>query len=95
MSETRIEKYKDYRASILTDDTPVIDNANNSPSHHSSVTTSTLPMDEVIQALDNGSKEEIFLRKNRRKKIISYSVIIGLVILVIVAFVVFGIILFK
>lgn len=99
MGRSRLEKFKDYRNSILTEDVPVLETTksekNPKNSNQKSQTTSTLPMDQVMQALDQNENDEVFLKANRRKKRILYTILIILGVAVVAAIVVIGIILFK
>lgn len=96
MGQTRLEKYKDYRSSIITEDAPSIDGDNISHDNGKSFqSTSTLPMDQVIQTLNEDNAEMESLRKIRKKKIIKYSILISLAIIVVAAIIIVGIILFK
>lgn len=101
MGESRIEKYKEYRSSITTDGAPAFEtpklNKNNSEEKNDKLgSTSTLPMDQVIQGLQNEYDEEAkFIAKQKRKRIILYTgaAIVGL--LLIAAIVVLGFFLFA
>ena len=99
MGRSRLEKFKDYRNSILTEDAPVLETTksekNPKNSNQKSQTTSTLPMDQVMQALDDNDKDVVFLKEKRRKKRILYAVLIVLAVAVVAAIVVVGIILFR
>ncbi len=99
MGKSRIEKYKDYRNSILTEDAPVLEtptfHKNDQPSSVKVQTTSTLPMDQVMQALDENGNDVAFLKQNRKKKIILYTVLTIFAVALVAAIVVVGIILFK
>ena len=101
MGESRIEKYKEYRSSITTDgapsfETPKMNKNSSSEKEERIASTSTLPIDQVIQNLKQEYDEEaIFLKKQKRKKIISYAIAITLAVLLIAAIVVVGVILFS
>lgn len=101
MGETRIEKYKDYRSSITTDGAPSFEtpkmNKNTSIEKEDKVaSTSTLPMDQVIQGLQQEYDEEaLFIKKQRRKKIIIYSLFITLAACFLFGIVLTGILLFM
>lgn len=99
MGKSRIEKYKDYRNSILIEDAPILEtptfHKNDQTSSVKIQTTSTLPMDQVMQALDENGNDVAFLKQNRKKKIILYTLLTVLAVAVVSAIVVIGIILFK
>ena len=99
MAETRIEKYKEYRNSILTENAPSLATPSNSQKSQkdddSIKITSTLPMDEVMQALDNRDDEVVFLRKHHRRKVIMITIGSVLGVLLLAAIVVVGILLWR
>ena len=84
MAVTRVEKYKDYRKSILTDGDPVVKTAIETSLETTSIESSTSP----------SYQEAVFLKKLNFKKwfyVISLSIF---VIAIIVLMIVFGNILF-
>ena len=101
MGESRIEKYKEYRSSITTDgapsfETPKLNKNTSIEKEDKTASTSTLPMDQVIQSLQGEYDEEaIFVKKQKRRKIIFYSFIATLAVVLIAAIVVVGVILFA
>ena len=100
MAETRIEKYKEYRRSILNENAPSLESPKNSKNNknnddNSLKNTSTLPMDEVMQVLDFESDEVVFLRKHHRRKIIFITVISILSVILLAAIIVVGILLWR
>ena len=83
MNETRINKYKDYRNSLIREDAVkpkdiFARNNSNSP------TTSTLPLDDVMKVLDKDQKKEKVLTKEKIKYI-SLNISVVLVIACIIA----------
>ena len=101
MGETRIEKYKEYRSSITTSgapsfETPKMNKASSVRKEDNIASTSTLPMDQVIQGLQAEYDEEaLFIKKQKRRKIILYSLAGIFAIGLIAAIVVVGVILFA
>ena len=99
MAETRIEKYKEYRGSILTEDTPSLSTPSNAKKGQkdddSLKITSTLPMDEVMQALDNRDDEVVFLRKHHRRKVILITLGSVFGVLLLAAIIIVGILLWR
>ena len=95
MEQSRLEKYKEYRNSIVSEDAPVLESLDYSNAEDPKETTSTLPIKEVMQNMYNEDQEVVFLQAQRRKKIILYSVLITFGVLLIAAIVVVGILLFK
>ncbi len=95
MGTSRIQKFKEYRNSLIKEDSPVIEESTNegNPSHFE--TTSTLPMDQVMEALVEEEDEEIYVRKAKRRTILKY-VLIGLgLALVVAGIIVFAVLVFK
>ncbi len=95
MGTSRIQKFKEYRNSLIKEDSPVIEEPTNegNPSHFE--TTSTLPMDQVMEALVEEEDEEIYVRKAKRRTILKY-VLIGLgLALVVAGIIVFAVLVFK
>lgn len=100
MGESRIEKYKEYRSSITSDgapalETPKMNKYSSSNNEDKKLSTSTLPMDQVIHGLQQENEEVEFLRKKRRKQIIMYAVMGVFIAAFVVAVVLLGIWLFK
>ena len=101
MGETRIEKYKEYRSSITTDgapsfETPKMNKISSNKKEDNIASTSTLPMDQVIQGLQGEYDEEaLFIKKQKRRKIILFSFLTFLAIALIAAIIVVGVILFA
>lgn len=95
MEQSRLEKYKDYRNSIVSEDAPVLETPDYSKADDPKETTSTLPIKEVMQNMYNEDQEVVFLQSQRKKKVIIYSILIALAVLLIAAIVVVGILLFK
>ena len=101
MGETRIEKYKEYRSSITTDgapsfETPKMNKTSSKEKEDKIASTSTLPMDQVMQGLQQEYDEEaLFLKKQKRKHIIIASLLGTLGACLIAGIIVVGIILFA
>ena len=100
MSVSRVQKFKDYRNSLIKEETPVLETPKSSPKTEEikasqKETTSTLPMDEVIETLQDDESEAVFLRKRRLKKSLWISVIALIALVVIGGIVIFGIIVWR
>ncbi len=81
-NQSRVEKYKDYRNSMISEDAPVLETpklSKDRPSNdqEASLTTSTLPIDQVMQTMREDDQEAILLKKRRNLRILKY-VLIGL-----------------
>ena len=97
MENSRVQKYKDYRNSMIKDDSPVletnpIENNNDSPSRN---TTSTLPMDEVIQNLNKEEFDAKPIDNGKKKQTILIIALISGLVLLIIAIIIVGIILWR
>ena len=98
MENSRVQKYKDYRSSMIKDDSPVLEtNSNNNQevSYTNRNTTSTLPMDQVIDSIKNEEVAESYAKKEKRKRIIITSLIISGLVLLTIAIIVIGIIIWR
>ena len=90
MATSRVQKFKDYRNSLLKEDSPALETIKNTSveiANSRYETTSTLPMAEVIDALNKEEEkedleEELALKKEKKKKILIYTLtIVGLLLL--------------
>ena len=99
MGISRVQKFKDYRNSLIKEETPTLETPKSEPRNErqtvSKETTSTLPMDEVIQSLQNDEEEAVFLRKVKRKKIIFIALICGIAALLIAGIVIFAVLVWR
>ena len=100
MGISRVQKFKEYRDSLIKEGAPDLktpkSSARNGSSNNSDNfdTTSTLPMDQVMESINQSEEEKAILRQRKNRTIIKY-LLIGLAALaVIVALVIFGIIAF-
>ena len=91
MATSRIQKFKDYRNSLIKEDCPVsetpIDESRENTSHFE--TTSTLPYEEVMQGLNKDDEIEDFKKKQKNilvLQIVIFSVIVALIIAGIIVF---------
>ena len=85
--ETRKEKYRDYRASLIKDGSQFY-------SGKARIETKTLPISEVINKAD--TVEEInHFKGYKAKKVISYVLITLAIIAVVAGIIVFGVFAFK
>ncbi len=101
--ETRVNKYKNYRSSIINETAPDIKNPNDVVKEErirntfsGNTTTSTLSYEEVYGKIheDNVKKMDEMEKKMRRDDIIRKSLIIGGVVIVITLLIVFAVIVF-
>lgn len=101
MSETRVKKYETYRKNISKSKSEDILNEDRKPSSrvifqtNTLNTTSALPIDDVVQTLNEPTEEEIALKKQRRKELVKQILIIGGLALAACLIIVVGIIIFS
>ena len=86
--ETRVQKYKVYRASLIKENTNVY------RSDKRQFTTNTLPLDEVMSTANQKSDDEL-IRAKKKELILKYSILISIIVLLIVGVVLLGIFAFK
>ena len=101
MGISRVQKFKDYRNSLIKEEAPDLKTPKSaSKNSHSEPeeqfdTTSTLPMEEVINNLDTSETEKAVYKKRRNQTILKY-VLIGLgAAIVIAALVIIGLWLWR
>lgn len=97
MGTSRIQKFKDYRNSLIKEDVPTFETPETEKDDKQSniyETTSTLPMDQVISALNEDDSEAVFIKKAKRRKILIYSLTILGIAVVIAGIVIFAILVF-
>ena len=99
MGTSRVQKFKDYRNSLIKEDSPVLNTTKNNDhleiKSSNTETTSTLPLDQVISAIEEDESEAVFLKKIKRQRILLY-ILIGLGLVIIVGLIIlFGILVFR
>lgn len=99
MEETRVAKYKKYRQSLSKDGSPVLETPKSSKKKDASEkamdTTSTLPIDVVINSLDEDKKQVAFLRKRKWRRILLISACVLGGLLLIAGIIVFACLVFH
>ena len=81
MEETRTEKYKEYRKSILKEDTP--SNFSSRDVLHGDDETTTLPFDQVIEVQEEKEKFELIMFFRKHSKLFAIiAITIGLCLLI-------------
>ena len=98
MGISRIQKYKEYRNSLIKEGSPVLDTENDNKleiNNSNFQTTSTLPLDQVIKAMEEDTKSDDVIKKVQKRRIIQYSILGLCVTLLIVGIVIFGILVFR
>ena len=91
MDETRVSRYKEYRQSFIKEGAIPIESVDEETALDVSATTATLPMDEVIDAVQVEQSKLTESNKVRRNHIIKIVVEIAVAVLVVAGLVVLGI----
>ena len=86
MDETRVSRYKEYRQSFIKEGAIPVDEQDGEISS----TTSTLPMDEVLDAVQEENKKVEVVNHARRNHYLKIAIEISIVVLVIVGLVILG-----
>ena len=90
MDDSRVERYKEYRKSFIKEGAIPFDDPSEPTPVDLSSTASTLPIDEVINAVQDERDKEALIRFNKRNRILSIVLKITLVIFVIAGLIVLG-----
>ena len=98
MAQSRIERFKEYRNSIIKEGSVTFDESNEQDIPIESEdfdTTSTLPMDEVMKNVNDNEREAIFINQQKKKKILRIVLTVtGLVVLT-AGIIIFAILVWK
>ena len=99
MGISRVQKFKEYRESLIKEETPVLETPKSAPRTETVIshkeTTSTLPMDEVIESLQNDEAEDVFLKKARKKQILFIVGICAIGVVLVAGIIIFGLIVWR
>ena len=98
MAQSRIERFKEYRNSIIKEGSLTFDESNEQDIPIESEdfdTTSTLPMDEVIKNLNDEQREAVFVDQQKKKRILRIVLTIGGLILLTAGIIIFAILVWK
>lgn len=95
--ETRVEKYKEYRDSMIKEDAIALDSvdANQTNLKDTNGTTTALPLEQVMGIVQQDQKELAYFKKKKIKKVLLILIpcLIGAAIiagLIVFGFIVFG-----
>ena len=91
MDETRVSRYKEYRQSFIKEGAIPLETSEEETNVDISATTSTLPMHEVINAVQEEESKLTESNKVRRNHIIKIVIEIAVAVLVVAGLVVLGI----
>lgn len=75
MEETRVNKYKEYRRTLLKGDTEILKTSASVTPEKSDKqvfdTTSTLPIDQVMDKIEQNDEQVAFLKKAKLKRMLT------------------------
>ena len=96
MATSRIQKYKDYRNSLIKEDVPELESpiVNDKTEHSTFETTSTLPYDQVMKELSKEENAALVEKKQKNTLVLQILIFVGIVVLVIAAIIIFAFIVF-
>ena len=97
MAISRVQKFKEYRNSLIKEEAPDFEIPKSSSPEETILeekdATSTLPIDQVMDAINEDVDEE-FLRRQKKRKIFLISLISLGILLLIAGIVVFAVLVF-
>lgn len=94
MATSRVERFKDYRNSLIKEGSVEAKSNDKNEKKVSSTnyeTTSTLPIDEVIQNVSNEDREAIFIQKEKRRRILQIVITAAIVTVLIAGIIIFAV----
>ena len=83
--ETRIQRHKKYRAELIKEGSDI------SIKEKPMMTTTALPIKEVIDMVEDDKKTRSYYNKQRNERIIKYTLLVLLLIVCVVGIIMFGI----
>ena len=99
MGISRVQKFKDYRNSLIKEEAPVLETPKSSSESDEKYdqfdTTSTLPMDQVMKTMNESNEEDVFIKKQRRMNALKIALFVTLGVLLVAGIVVFGILVWR
>ena len=98
MALSRIERFKEYRNSLIKEDSTSIQKpvtANKNVEADTYETTSTLPMDEVIESLKEDTRAEDFLKSEKKRKIYLIIIWSAVAVVLVAAIILFAILVWR
>ena len=99
MAISRVQKFKEYRNSLIKEEAPDLETPKSSANTEVEIigedTTSTLPMDQVIKSINENEQELAIAKRQRTISIVKWTLIIAGIVLVVAAIVIFGIIVWR
>ena len=98
MALSRIERFKEYRNSLIKEDSTSIQKpvtANKNVEVDTYETTSTLPMEEVIESLKEDTRAEDFLKSEKKRKIYLIIIWSAVAVVLVAAIILFAILVWR
>lgn len=98
MAQSRIERFKEYRNSIIKEGSVTFDESNEQDVPIESEdfdTTSTLPMDEVMKNVNDNEREAIFINQQKKKKILRIVLTVTSLVVLTAGIIIFAILVWK
>ncbi len=98
MAQSRIERFKEYRNSIIKEGSVTFDESNEQDVPIESEdfdTTSTLPMDEVIKNVSDDEREAVFVSQQKKKKILRIVLTVAGLVILTAGIIIFAILVWK
>ena len=99
MAVSRVQKFKEYRNSLIKEETPHFETPKSSTEikveSQSTDRTSTLPMEDVIKQMNTEEEESSFAKRQKTKRILQIVLISLGVCIVIAGIIVFGILVWR
>ena len=98
MAQSRIERFKEYRNSIIKEGSVTFDESNEQDVPIESEdfdTTSTLPMDEVIKNVSDDEREAVFVSQQKKKKILRIILTVAGLVVLTAGIIIFAILVWK
>lgn len=90
MDETRVSRYKEYRASFIKEGAIPLESSEEESELDINSTTSTLPIEQVINAAQSEEARNIKERNEKKAKMIKIIIEVSIALVVIAGLVVLG-----
>lgn len=90
MDETRVSRYKEYRASFIKEGAISLETPEEESEFDISATTSTLPMSDVIDAVHDEEAKRVKSQNEKRAKTIKIIVEVSIALIVVAGLIVLG-----
>ena len=94
MATPRMERFKEYRKSLIKEDSAVLVKPTEKEKKVSSnkyETTSTLPMDEVMKNITEEDREAVFVEKEKNRRVLKIVIPVAIVVTLVAGIILFAI----